>query len=85
MEDAFKNELNIGDTVVYMYQYYDGRWNSFHLGTVIGFTDCFVKIKIAEKDKDEYWAKQFLYINGEYNYITKPYILRQPHKLIKMI
>ena len=52
MDDAFKNELNIGDSVVYMYQHYDGRWDSFHLGTIIGFTDCFVKIKIAEKDKD---------------------------------
>ena len=84
MKDTFNNDLNIGDNVVYMYQYYDGRWNSFHKGTIVGFTDCFVKIKIAEKDKDEYWAKQSLYINGKYEWLPKPYILRQPHKIIKL-
>lgn len=84
MEDAFKNELNIGDTVIYMYQYYDGRWSSFHKGIIIGFTNCFVKIQLAEEDKDAYWAKLFIYANGNYGYVNKPYIIRQPHKLVKM-
>ena len=84
MNDAFKNELNIGDNVVYMYQHYDGRWNSFHKGIIIGFTPCFVKIKISEEDKDKYWARSFIYANGEYGYVNKPYLLRQSHKLIKI-
>ena len=84
MIDAFYNKINIVDNVVYMYQHYDGRWDSFHKGTIVGFTNCFVKIKVMEEDKNEYWAKQFVHINGEYKYICKPYILRQPHKLIKI-
>lgn len=84
MKDTFKNELNIGDNVVYMHQHYDGRWDSFHKGIIIGFTPCFVKIKILEEDKDNYWAKSFIRVNGEYEYVNKPYLLRQPHKLIKI-
>ena len=84
MVDAFDNDLKIGDNVVYMYQHYDGRWDSFHKGKIIGFTPCFVKIQIDEEDKDKYWAKQFIYLNGNYNYVSKPYIMRQPHKVIKM-
>ena len=84
MDDAFKNELNIGDNVVYMYQHYDGRWDSFHKGVIIGFTPCFVKVKILEEDKDNYWARSFIYTNGKYGYVNKPYLLRQPHKIIKI-
>ena len=84
MKDAFNNELNIGDKIIYMYQHYDGRWDSFHKGIIIGFTPCFVKIKISEEDKNEYWTKHFIYINGEYSYINMPYLLRQPHKIIKI-
>lgn len=84
MKDAFYNKINIGDTVVYMFQYYDGRWVNFHKGNVIGFTENFVKIKIQNKDKDNYWAKEKIYKNGEFIYQVKPYILRQPHKLIKI-
>ena len=84
MVDTFNNELNIGDDVVYMHQWYDGRWESFHKGTVIGFTPCFVKIQINEKDRDEFWTKSFIYRNGEYGCVEKPYVLRQPHKLIKI-
>ena len=81
---VFDNDWKIGDNVVYMYQHYDGRWDSFHKGKIIGFTSCFVKIQVAEEDKNEHWTKQFIYINGDYSYVNKPYILRQPHKLIKM-
>ena len=84
MNDAFNNELNIGDRIVYMHQYYDGRWDSFHKGTIIGFTPCFVKIKLNEDDQDHYWAKGGFYINGEYYWLVKPYILRQSHKIIKI-
>ena len=84
MEDTFKNELNIGDNVVYMHQHYDGRWDSFHKGIIIGFTPCFVKIQIANEDKNNYWAKETVYKNGESIYQVKPYILRQSHKLIKI-
>jgi len=84
MKDTFNNELKFGDDVVYMHQWYDGRWESFHKGTVIGFTPCFVKIQINEKDRDEFWTKSFIYRNGEYGCVEKPYILRQPHKLIKI-
>lgn len=84
MKDAFKNELNIGDHIIYMYQHYDGRWDSFHKGTVIGFTECFVKIKLDSDDNDNFWAKSFIKVNGKYTWVNKPYILRQPHKIIKM-
>ena len=53
MEDTFKNELNIGDNVIFMIQHYDGRWDSFHKGIIIGFTPCFVKIQIADEEPME--------------------------------
>ena len=84
MVDTFNNELNIGDNVVYMHQWYDGSWESFHKGIVIGFTPCFVKIQIDEKDHGEFWTKSFRYKNGEYGSIDMPYLLRQPHKIIKI-
>ena len=82
MTDTFDKQINIGDTVVYMYQHYDGRWDSFHKGTVVGFTENFVKINIVDTDKDNYWAKKPIYVNGTYEWLKKPYILRQPHKII---
>lgn len=82
MTDSFDKQINIGDTVVYMHQYYDGRWDSFHKGTVVGFTEYFVKIEVADKDKNNYWVKKPIYVNGTWEWVPKSYILRQPHKIV---
>jgi hypothetical protein len=83
MKDTFKNELNISDSVIFMIQHYDGRWDSFHKGTIVGFTPCFVKIK-PEEDDNHWDFFQYVEIGKEYCKMRKPYILRQSHKIIKI-
>lgn len=83
MEDTFKNELNISDNVIFMIQHYDGRWDSFHKGIIVGFTPCFVKIK-PEEDDNHWDFFQYIKIGQEYCKMRKPYVLRQPHKIIKI-
>lgn len=83
MEDTFKNELNIGDSVIFMIQHYDGRWDSFHKGTIVGFTPCFTKIR-PEEDDDHWDFFQYVMVGQEYCKMRKPYVLRQPHKIIKI-
>ena len=83
MEDTFKNELNIGDSVIFMIQHYDGRWDSFHKGTIVGFTPCFTKIK-PDEDDNHWDFFQHVKIGQEWVKMRKPYVLRQPHKIIKI-
>lgn len=83
MIDAFNNELNIGDNVIFMIQHYDGRWDSFHKGKIVGFTPCFTKIK-PEEDDNHWDFYHYIFIDKEYCKMKKPYVMRQPHKIIKM-
>ena len=71
-KDCFGNKLHIDDKVYYVTTYYDTRFDKMCTGTVVGFTDCFIKIKPDEKYKITYKEK------------TTGYILRIKNRVIKM-
>lgn len=68
--DCFGNDLSKGDKVVYVTTYYDDRFEKMCQGTIIGCTECFIKIK---PDKQ--------YIN---TYQEKEYVLRKYNRVIKL-
>lgn len=70
-EDCFDNKLYINDKVAYVTTYYDDRFEKICTGTVIGFTDCFIKIKPDEKYKNP-WKE------------TNGYTLRKKNRVIKI-
>ena len=71
-QDCFGNKLHIDDKVSYVTTYYDDRFNKICTGTVVGFTNCFIKIKPDEKYKITWKEK------------TTGYILRYKNRIIKM-
>lgn len=68
--DSLGNDLSNGDRVAYVTTYYDDRFEKMCLGTIIGFTECFIKIKPDEQ-----------YIN---TYQEKEYILRKYNRVIRL-
>lgn len=65
MEDRFKKEIKVNDRVLFNNQDYKGRFYDYALGTIIGFTNCYVKIK---PDKPE----DFLDLNDNTKIYRKP-------------
>lgn len=68
--DCFGNDLSNGDRVAYVTTYYDDRFEKICKGTIIGFTECFIKIKPDEQ-----------YIN---TYQENEYILRKYNRVIRL-
>lgn len=76
--DCFGNDLSNGNRVAYITTYYDDRFEKICKGTIIGFTECFIKIK---PDETEYWRfKEFK--DGKWQ--PKEYILRKYNRVIKL-
>ena len=69
MEDRFKKEIKVNDRVLFIYYYYKGRFYDYALGTIIGFTECFIKIKPDEQYIITYQEKE--YILRKYNRVIR--------------
>ena len=78
IKDKFDNTIEIGDRVLYVHCSYKGLFREFKLGTVVGETNYYVKIKpddgptkrwrcILNKELNKY----------EYKNFTVDYILRE--------
>lgn len=67
--DCFGNDLSNGDRVAYVTTYYDDRFKQMCKGTIIGFTECFIKIKPDEQYIITYQEKE--YVLRKYNRVIK--------------
>ena len=67
--DSLGNDLSNGDRVAYVTTYYDDRFEKMCQGTIIGFTECFIKIKPDEQYIERYQEKE--YILRKYNRVIK--------------
>ena len=67
--DCFGNDLSNGDRVAYVTTYYDDRFEKMCQGTIIGFTECFIKIKPDVQYIERYQEKE--YILRKYNRVIK--------------
>lgn len=77
IKDKFDNTIEIGDRVLYAECTYRGEFREFKLGSVVGETNCYVKIK---PDKEVKRWKHWLNKKAnkyEYERITVDYILRE--------
>lgn len=82
-KDAFGEIIHVCDHVAFMLNHYDDRFDSFHRGTVIGFTNQFIKIKPILIEQNNRYRYQFCdFVDGEW--VPKEYILRQSHRVIKV-
>lgn len=68
--DCFGRDIAIGDKVAFTLTNYQDRFKKMCKGTIVGFTECFIKIKPDEQ-----------YIN---KYQEKEYILRKYNRVIKL-
>lgn len=87
MKDAFNNKLNIKDHVALMVDNYSNHFDRFVSGIIIGFTDCFVQIRLDDKflksDIGLISTKWNLKTNS-YENVVRKIILRKPHRIIKI-
>ena len=77
--DSLGNDISIGDEIVFVYTDFHDRFLDICKGTIVGFTECFVKIK--PKESDCFWRFKEL---KEGKWQMKEYILRKYNRIIKL-
>ncbi len=78
-KDSLKNDIAIGDKVAFVLTYYNDRFCKICTGVIVGFTECFVKIK--PDNYKEHWSFQNR-VDGER--YPKDFVKRCPSRVIKI-
>ena len=76
--DCFGRDIAIGDKVAFTLTNYQDRFKKMCKGTIVGFTECFVKIKPDEEYANDRHFKRW--INKEW--VLADYVLRIPRRVI---